>query len=55
MVGQEPVLFACSIRDNIKYGPDSACYSEDEVRDAAVKTNCHDFIMELSEKYDTGQ
>jgi len=54
MVGQEPVLYARSVRDNIVYGPDSSEYTEDLILEAAAKANCHNFIMELTQKYDTG-
>ena len=54
MVGQEPVLYARSIRDNIVYGLDNYDYSEDEIIESSMKANCHSFIMELTEKYDTG-
>ena len=54
MVGQEPVLYARSIRDNIVYGLDRANYPEEKILEASVKANCHNFIMELPEKYDTG-
>ena len=55
MVGQEPVLYARSIRDNIVYGLDSSEYTESLIIEAAVKANCHSFIMELTQKYDTGK
>lgn len=54
MVGQEPVLYARSIRDNIVYGLDENEYSDETILEAASKANCHDFIMELPEKYNTG-
>ncbi|XP_066580278.1 antigen peptide transporter 2a [Amia ocellicauda] len=51
MVGQEPVLFSGSIRDNISYGvPDCAL---DRVRNAADRANAHSFINTLERGYDT--
>jgi ABC-type multidrug transport system fused ATPase/permease subunit len=50
-IGQEPVLFACSIRDNIKYG--NPCATMDQVEAAAKLANAHDFIMSFSDGYDT--
>jgi ABC-type multidrug transport system fused ATPase/permease subunit len=52
-VAQEPVLFACSIRDNITYGvADGACTDADVER-AARQANAHDFICEFKDGYDT--
>jgi ABC-type multidrug transport system fused ATPase/permease subunit len=50
-IGQEPALFACSIRDNIKYGNPSA--TMDQVEAAAKLANADDFIMSFSDGYDT--
>lgn len=51
LVSQEPKLFACSIRDNIKIGcPD---VSQEEVEAAAKKANAHDFIMSFPDGYNT--
>ena len=60
MVGQEPVLFAGSILDNIRHGligspsehVDEATQRE-LVEAAARKANAHDFISQLAEGYDT--
>ena len=47
---QEPILFSCSIKDNILYGVDFGDASEDEimerVREACRMSNCLDFIMD---------
>jgi ATP-binding cassette subfamily B protein len=51
MVQQDVYLFASSIRDNIEYGRPGA--SEEEIADAARLAGAHDFIMELSDGYDT--
>ncbi|CAN9498350.1 unnamed protein product [Ophioblennius macclurei] len=53
IVSQEPVLFDCSIAENIKYGDNSREISMDEVTAAAKKAQLHDFVMSLPEKYDT--
>eukprot|EP01080_Neovahlkampfia_damariscottae_P010264 gene10264-2683_t len=53
IVTQEPVLFAMSIRDNILYSVDKKNVSEDDIIQAAIKANAHEFIMELPKKYDT--
>ena len=50
-VGQEPRLFDCSIRDNIKFGKPDA--TEAEVIAAAKKANCHEFVTSFPEGYDT--
>lgn len=50
-VGQMPVLFNGSIRDNIKLGKQNA--TEEEIIAAAKAANAHDFISNLSSGYDT--
>jgi len=51
VVSQEPILFATSIVDNIRYGrPDAAL---EEVQAAARAANAHDFIGDFPEGYDT--
>jgi len=51
IVPQETILFSGSVRDNIRYGrPDAG---EDEVIAAAKAAQAHDFIMGLSQGYDT--
>lgn len=52
MVSQDCVLFARSVRENIKYGCEDA--SDEEMYKAAKLASAHDFIMELSNGYDTG-
>merc|ERR1712226_1190866 len=54
MVGQEPVLYARSIYDNIVFGmPDEAMPSQEEVEEAAKLANAHIFISELPKGYHT--
>ena len=51
MVLQDPWLFAGTIRDNIRYGRESA--SEDEIIEAAVATRVDRFVHSLPDGYDT--
>jgi ATP-binding cassette subfamily B protein len=51
VVAQEPVLFATSVAENIRYGRPSA--SDDEVESAARAANIHDFVSGLPEGYQT--
>uniref|UniRef100_A0A3B5A4E6 Bile salt export pump n=1 Tax=Stegastes partitus TaxID=144197 RepID=A0A3B5A4E6_9TELE len=53
IVSQEPILFDCSIAENIKYGDNSRDIGMNEVISAAKKAQLHDFVMALPEKYDT--
>eukprot|EP01135_Chromosphaera_perkinsii_P011481 Nk52_evm6s2415 gene=Nk52_evmTU6s2415 len=50
-VGQEPVLFGCSVRDNIDYGCDDA--TEYDMIRAAKDANANDFVTAMHEEYDT--
>jgi ABC-type multidrug transport system fused ATPase/permease subunit len=51
LVSQEATLFADTIEGNIKLGcPDA---SMDDVVDAAMQANCHDFISEFPDGYKT--
>lgn len=52
-MGQEPVLFARSIQKNISYGLKDIAM--DVVVEAATKANAHDFIVGLSQGYETGE
>ena len=47
IVSQEPVLFDCSIRDNIAYGDNFRQVTMDEIIEAARKANIHNFIETL--------
>ncbi|KAG1948516.1 antigen peptide transporter 2a [Pimephales promelas] len=51
MVGQEPVLFSGTVRDNIGYGLPGC--SMEKVKEAASKANAHSFISKLENGYDT--
>lgn len=51
VVAQEPILFATSIRDNIRYGRPDA--SDDDVRQAAMAANALTFVEEFPEGLDT--
>lgn len=51
VVLQESILFAASIRENIAHGKMSA--KDDEIKQAAILANAHDFIMNLPDGYDT--
>ena len=50
-VGQEPTLFATSIRENIRHGNPNA--TDEEIQEAAKMSNAHDFITSFSDGYDT--
>ncbi|CAF3529729.1 unnamed protein product [Rotaria sp. Silwood1] len=51
IVSQEPILFATSIYENIRFGKENA--TRIEIEEAACQANAHDFIMKLPNKYDT--
>uniref|UniRef100_A0A8K9VGW6 Bile salt export pump n=1 Tax=Oncorhynchus mykiss TaxID=8022 RepID=A0A8K9VGW6_ONCMY len=53
IVSQEPILFDCSIGDNIKYGDNLREVSMNDIISASKKAQLHDFVMTLPEKYDT--
>ncbi|KAM6177947.1 bile salt export pump [Rhynchocyon petersi] len=53
IVSQEPVLFACSIADNIKYGDNTRDIPMERVIAAAKQAQLHSFVMSLPEKYET--
>jgi len=52
LVSQEPVLFARSIKENIKYGM-STPVTDEQVEVVAKKSNIHSFVMSLPKGYDT--
>jgi ABC-type multidrug transport system fused ATPase/permease subunit len=51
VVSQEPLLFASSVRDNIRYGRLSA--TDEEVEAAARAAHAHEFVSALPEGYET--
>jgi len=50
-VGQDPVLFDMTIRENISYGRPNATI--EEVHMAAKAAHIHDFVLSLAEGYET--
>lgn len=50
-IDQQPILFGCSIKENIKYGRQNA--SEEEILEASKQSQSHEFIESLPEKYST--
>jgi len=55
-VGQEPILFSGTIRQNVLYGiPDEelAKITEDDIVQAIRDANAYDFVMEFPDKLDT--
>lgn len=50
-IRQEPLLFATTIMENIRYGKPDA--TDEEVYEAARQANAHDFIMSFPRQYDT--
>ncbi|KAB0340822.1 hypothetical protein FD754_022798, partial [Muntiacus muntjak] len=53
IVSQEPILFDCSIGENIAYGDNSRVVSQEEIERAAKEANIHPFIELLPDKYNT--
>ena len=51
IVQQDVYLFAGTVMENIRYGRPEA--SDEEVIEAAKRANAHEFIMHLSDGYDT--
>lgn len=51
LVGQEPVLFARTVEENITYGLTDI--PMEAVAEAASKANAHDFIGDLPKGYET--
>ncbi|XP_063364406.1 ATP-dependent translocase ABCB1-like [Cydia amplana] len=51
LVGQEPVLFNTTVRENIRYGREDA--TDGDIRAAAKQANAHHFILKLPMGYDT--
>ncbi|XP_078279293.1 ATP-dependent translocase ABCB1-like [Rhinoraja longicauda] len=53
IVSQEPILFDCSIAENIEYGDNSRAVSQEEIEKATKAANIHTFITSLPEGYNT--
>ncbi|XP_047418462.1 phosphatidylcholine translocator ABCB4 isoform X2 [Sciurus carolinensis] len=53
IVSQEPILFDCSIAENIAYGDNSRVVSQEDIVSAAKAANIHPFIETLPQKYET--
>ncbi|NXD79725.1 MDR1 protein, partial [Halcyon senegalensis] len=53
IVSQEPMLFDCTIAENIAYGDNSREVSHEEIVRAAKEANIHSFIDSLPDKYNT--
>ncbi|XP_051261014.1 bile salt export pump [Dicentrarchus labrax] len=53
IVSQEPVLFDCSIAENIQYGNNTCSVSMEEIIESSKKAYLHDFVMTLPDKYET--
>ncbi|KAL2927980.1 putative multidrug resistance protein [Bienertia sinuspersici] len=51
LVSQEPALFATTIKENILFGKEDA--TMEEVIEAAIASNAHNFISQLPLAYDT--
>jgi len=47
IVSQEPMLFDCTIAENIAYGDNSRQVSHEEIVNAAKEANIHSFIDSL--------
>ncbi|XP_024940230.1 ATP-binding cassette sub-family B member 8, mitochondrial isoform X2 [Cephus cinctus] len=50
-INQEPILFATSVMENIRYGKPDA--TDEEVMESAKEANAHEFIMNFPNGYDT--
>lgn len=53
LVTQEPVLFDCSIKENIGYGASTRDVPFCTIIEAAKKANAHNFIMNLPQVKNT--
>ncbi|KAL1462903.1 hypothetical protein WDU94_014706 [Cyamophila willieti] len=51
LINQEPVLFATSVRENIRYGDSRV--TDEEIEKAARLANAHEFITRFPSGYDT--
>ncbi|KAL9643698.1 hypothetical protein ABK040_016146 [Willaertia magna] len=53
IVSQEPVLFACTIRENIAYAVGMENTTQEQIENAAKQANAHNFICDLPDGYNT--
>eukprot|EP01114_Cavostelium_apophysatum_P013606 TRINITY_DN332_c1_g1_i3.p1 TRINITY_DN332_c1_g1~~TRINITY_DN332_c1_g1_i3.p1 ORF type:complete len:879 (-),score=350.80 TRINITY_DN332_c1_g1_i3:104-2740(-) len=53
LVGQEPVLFDMTIRENIAYGTNNEDVTDEELIEVAKMANIHQFIVSLPQGFDT--
>jgi ATP-binding cassette subfamily B (MDR/TAP) protein 9 len=56
LVGQEPVLYARKISENIAYGLEAEKeeqFLQEKIESVAKMANAHNFIMDTTKKYDT--
>lgn len=51
IVSQEPLLFDCSLAENIAYGDNSRQVTKEEIEQAAKAANIHSFIEGLPQVY----
>ncbi|KAH7673375.1 Peptide-transporting ATPase protein [Dioscorea alata] len=52
IVSQEPILFNCSVEENIAYGFDGKA-SSTEIENAAKMANAHEFVSKFPDQYKT--
>ena len=50
-VGQEPVLFSGTVKENLLFGKEDA--TDEEINEALKKANAYDFVHKLEKKLDT--
>lgn len=53
LVGQEPVLFDMTIKENLLWGSDASNIPDSEMIEVAKMANIHSFVDGLPDKYDT--
>lgn len=53
IVHQEPKLFNTTIRENLLLGVPNRSATQEQIVQACIEANCHDFISALPEGYDT--
>jgi ATP-binding cassette subfamily B (MDR/TAP) protein 10 len=53
-VSQEPILFSCSIKENILYGAtNTESITDEQIHEVAREANAYDFIMKFPQQFDT--